>query len=179
MPLPSLAALIGIRLAEVSNRIVRLTDLPRFRGLELGEALCAAGSSQRRFDLLDGFLKGRFADAGEQRRELAWAINRLGRAFAPTSSVVAREVGWSRRHFARQFLEATGFSPGRFRRVSRFERFAGSVALEPTATMASLAAEVGYFDEAHLARDVREFSDMTPHELRARFNRLAGGIRDN
>ena len=42
----------------------------------------------------------------------------------------------------------------------------------------ALAADAGYVDQAHLARDVRDFSDMTPGDLRARLLPAAGGVRD-
>ena len=34
-------------------------------------------------------------------------------------------------------------------------------------TQADLAAECGFFDQAHLAREVRDLSGQTPTELRA------------
>lgn len=57
------------------------------------------------------------------------------------------------------------------RRVLRFRRFLTSVedaaAGRRDATLASLAWDLGYADQAHLARECRELSGLTPHELAA------------
>jgi AraC-like DNA-binding protein len=104
---------------------------------------------------------------------------RLAAAAAPHSSILAREIGWSRRHFAARFRAVTGFAPDRFRRLARFERFADALARHPDAALAGLAAETGYADQPHLSRDVLEFSGMTPGGLRARLIPQAGGVRDD
>jgi transcriptional regulator GlxA family with amidase domain len=106
-------------------------------------------------------------------------MRRLAGAPGPVTSALADEIGWSRKHFTRRFRAATGFSPDRFRRLARFERFAAALARAPDDSLAGLAAECGYVDQAHLARDVRAFSDMTPGELRARLIPGGGGVRED
>ena len=49
----------------------------------------------------------------------------------------------------------------------RFERLAALVAADPWADWAGAAVACGYFDQAHLAREVRELADITPTDLRA------------
>jgi transcriptional regulator GlxA family with amidase domain len=90
---------------------------------------------------------------------------------------VARDIGWSRKHFGRRFRAAIGFSPDRFRRLARFERFTAALSRAPDDSLAGLATQIGYVDQAHLARDVRDFAAMTPGELRSRLIPGGGGIR--
>jgi AraC-like DNA-binding protein len=99
----------------------------------------------------------------------------LAKAEGPSSSAVANEIGWSRRHFARRFRDSTGFSPDRFRRIARFQRFVGGLTGAPGDDLAGLAVDSGYADQPHLARDVRDFTGMTPGELRARLVPERGG----
>jgi len=71
-----------------------------------------------------------------------------------------RETGISDRQFRRRCLEETGLSPKQLCRVLRFRR-----ALELGARglpWSLIAAEAGYFDQAHLIRDFREFTGSTP-----------------
>ena len=177
MPLSSLAAMTGAPLSALANCVAPLSDLIGQAAADLGGALCDTDGAEQRFDLLDRFLIGRFARDGETDRPVAWAMRRLAAASGPSTTVLADEIGWSRRHFARRFRAATGFSPDRFRRIARFERFAAAIMRRPGDSLAGLAAECGYVDQAHLTRDVRDFSDMTPGELRTRLIPGEAGVR--
>jgi AraC-like DNA-binding protein len=176
MPLTSLAAVCGAPLAAVANRVVAFADLVGPEAHDLGGALCEAADAGVRFDLLDRFLERRFATR-DRDRAAAWAMNRLAGAQGPVTSALAEEIGCSRKHFIQRFRAATGFSPDRFRRLARFERFTEAIMRAPGDNLAGLAAECGYVDQAHLTRDVRAFSDMTPGELRARLIPGEGGVR--
>jgi AraC-like DNA-binding protein len=49
----------------------------------------------------------------------------------------------------------------------RFERLTALLAREPGADLARSAPACGYYDQAHLAREVRDFAGVTPTQLRA------------
>jgi AraC-like DNA-binding protein len=98
---------------------------------------------------------------------------------APGSGALAEEIGWSRKQLASRVRAQCGFGPDRLRRLARFERFAESIRQRPDESLAGLAAEHGYVDQAHLTREVRAFSDMTPGELRARQIPAQGGVRED
>ncbi|MGZ8351405.1 MAG: helix-turn-helix domain-containing protein [Allosphingosinicella sp.] len=177
LPLQSLASVVGAPLAEIANMVVPLRDLIGTPADDLGARLYDADSAEDRFRQLDAFLAARFASAREPDRPVDFAMRRLKCAAGPAAHRLADEIGWSRRHFARRFRAATGFSPDRFRRLARFERFTAALARAPADSLAGLAAECGYVDQAHLTRDVRDFADMTPGELRARLIPGGAGVR--
>lgn len=177
MPLASMAAVTGAPAAELANRVAPLRDLIGGDADDLGGALCEAADAEARFDLLDTFFARRFADAKEPDRPIAWAMPHLASAVGPLTSRLATEIGWSRKHFIRRFRNATGVSPDRYRRIARFERFAAAIAARPDDSLAGLATDCGFVDQAHLARDVRAFADMTPGELRSRLIPGGGGVR--
>ena len=177
LPLASLAAVTGAPLSEIANRVVPMRDLIGAQADALGGALCDSRSAEQRFGLLDAFLADRFSRHDVMNGPVSWAMDRLVRAVRPVTSRLAEEIGWSRRHFIGRFRAATGFSPDRFRRLARFERFADAIMATPGEGLAGLAADCGYVDQAHLTRDVRAFSDMTPGELRARLLPNEAGVR--
>jgi AraC-like DNA-binding protein len=177
MPLCSLAAAVGAPLAEVANCVAPLRALIGAQADDLGGRLCEADSADRRFALLDAFFTRRFADASEADRPVEHAMRRLARPGAPAVDALADELGWSRRHFSRRFRAATGFSPDRFRRIARFERFTAALARAPGDSLAGLAADHGYADQAHLTHEVRDFSGLTPAELRAQLIPGEAGFR--
>jgi AraC-like DNA-binding protein len=73
---------------------------------------------------------------------------------------IARQAGMSERQFRRRCLEESGLAPKHLCRVLRFRR---ACALGQRGLPWGLvAAEAGYFDQAHLIRDFREFTGYTP-----------------
>ena len=179
MPIDSLAAVCGTPAAAIANRCERLTDVVGGVARSLGDALCTARGSAERFDLLDDFLEARIARGADDDRPVKWALRRLTDAAAPSIEALAGEIGWSRKHLANRFAAATGFTPQTYRRLARFERFAATLAAEPEGSLAMLAADAGYHDQAHLGRDVMAFGAMTPGELRRRLIPAQGGVRDD
>ncbi|WP_434056803.1 helix-turn-helix domain-containing protein [Amycolatopsis ponsaeliensis] len=66
----------------------------------------------------------------------------------------------SERRLRRRFVQAVGYGPATYLRVTRFQR---AVALAPRVPgLAALAAAAGYADQAHLSRDCRALTGLTP-----------------
>ena len=104
---------------------------------------------------------------------LAWVWEVEGHRWSYESSAeLVRDAGWSRRHFTSRFTRATGLRPKAFARVLRFQR-AKELLVRPDASLAAIALDAGYYDQAHLNRDFRAFAGCTPTELMAR--RLPAG----
>lgn len=179
LPLHALAAVCGAPVAELANRVVPLADLIGADARDLGERLGTARDPHDRFDLLDEFLRRRFTAMAAPDRSILWAMERLSAEHAPTVSGIASEIGWSRKHLANRFAAVTGFSPQSYRRLARFERFSAAIAARPHDSLAVLAIDAGYHDQAHMTREVRAFSEMTPGELRRRQLPGQGGVRED
>ena len=80
---------------------------------------------------------------------------------------LASDLGVGERHLRRRFHTAVGYAPKTLDRVLRFQRFL-RIAEGPEGTgadLAVLAALTGYADQAHLARDTRRLSGLTPTGL--------------
>jgi AraC-like DNA-binding protein len=67
-------------------------------------------------------------------------------------------AGVSRRQLERIFLRKVGIGPKLFSRIVRFQHLLRA----PQGDWAVMAADSGYFDQAHLIRDFREFTGQTP-----------------
>jgi AraC-like DNA-binding protein len=153
---------LGLPMHELANRIVPLDDvLPRtVRGL--GARIEAATSWEERFDLLDAIFLAQLASARAPSTDVAWAWTALARTHgrAPIGWICDR-LGRSRRHLAQRFREQVGLPPKTVARILRFER-----AVELLGTreigLAELAFACGYYDQAHLNRDFRQFAGTSP-----------------
>jgi AraC-like DNA-binding protein len=75
---------------------------------------------------------------------------------------VCRTSGYSERQVRRRVLAATGHSPKRLMRIGRMQRLLLSGRGE---SWARSAVDHGFYDEAHMANDVRALAGATPHAL--------------
>lgn len=103
-------------------------------------------------------------------REAAWRL-RSPRARLPH---VASDLGISERHLRRRFQRSIGYGCRTFGRVQRFQRLLLIHQRYPDATLARLAADAGYADQAHMTRDVQRLSGQSPGDLLRAGARAAG-----
>jgi AraC-like DNA-binding protein len=121
---------------------------------------------------LDDFSGGLFRQL-DRIEVLAFAVKELELVGGLTSvAAVANHVGLSSRQFQRRFIEAVGIAPKLFCRIQRFQRVF-SILENDGSGWADAAVRCGYYDQAHLIRDVREFAGKTPIALLAEETDLA------
>lgn len=81
-------------------------------------------------------------------------------------AALAAEAGWSDRHLRSRFREEIGLTPKAAARVIRFDRARRRLQVLATSgeqpSLASLAADCGYYDQAHLAPEFRELAGCAP-----------------
>jgi AraC-like DNA-binding protein len=109
------------------------------------------------------------------QKVLAWMVERRGMV---SINDLAGQSGFSARQFRRVCLEQSGLTPKFLARVLRF-RHAQALAERHRRQFAELALACGYYDQAHLIRDFREFSGRTPAScgMAVFSNRTAGAPR--
>lgn len=167
--------LLRLPMHEVFGRLVTLEELFGGRGLLLWEALACAAGWEERFAVLDEFLLGRLDDALSPVPSVTRALGRL-RASGGTVRVdaLAAELGCSRRYLTAGFREQVGVPPKLFARILRFHRAVGLIGTGPG--WAEIALACGYYDQAHLIRDVKQFAGSTPGEFAQRLLPDGGGV---
>jgi AraC-like DNA-binding protein len=72
---------------------------------------------------------------------------------------VAAGLGLGERQLRRRFTAAVGYGPATYLRVARLQR--ARALARHTPNLATLAAEAGYADQAHLGRDCRQLTGAT------------------
>jgi AraC-like DNA-binding protein len=160
-------ALFAMPAGEMAADAVPLDALWGAAAGELLDRLDAAGSWPDRFAVLDRFLlriaAGRAEVPSGVRDETAEAFRRLlvtsGRVGV---AALATEIGWSRRHLTDQFVAEYGLGPKEMARVLRFERSKAMFLRPGRPSLATIAAECGYADQAHMARDWRALAGASP-----------------
>jgi AraC-like DNA-binding protein len=170
-------ALLGVPMVELTNRVVDLDDVVGPRADQLVDRLYDAGSWEERFLLLDATLGRRFAESEPPHPALVHAWSRLSESHGRMEiGDLCREVGWSRRYLTTRFREEIGLAPKTLARVLRFQRVAALLARDAGPRFAEIAYECGYYDQAHLNRDFREFAGTTPGDYVGRLLPDGGGV---
>ncbi|MCP4643941.1 MAG: AraC family transcriptional regulator [bacterium] len=104
--------------------------------------------------------------------EVRTAIERIeehilqGDAFDAPS--LAGEMGMSRDHFARQFKQATGWSPTDYFQNRRVQH-ASCLLLNSRQSATEVAYALGYFDASHFSRLFKRYRGISPREYRRRY----------
>jgi AraC-like DNA-binding protein len=144
----------------------------RRRAVELRDRLCAAASPTQRFRILEGALLDRLSGSPKSHGAVPIAIDHLDQGDVSVSRVAAL-VHLSHRRLIEVFSAEVGLTPKSFARVRRFKRAMALARRIPSPDWGRLALACGYFDQSHLIRDFRAFSDLSPEEfLRHRGDRV-------
>jgi len=118
---------------------------------------------QQRIESLQCFLLALLQDAPANPR-VETAVRLLASApWLPHIDRLAHRLGLSERHFRRLFTSEVGISPKLFHRIMRFQRTMQYRTAE--LPWSRVAAVCGYADQAHLIREVVEFSGRTPRQV--------------
>jgi AraC-like DNA-binding protein len=155
-------------LSAFTNRTLGLDDVIGATARGLQAELHDAPTWEARFAILDRVIAARVAASRSPSRELIWSWEELTRTAGRVRiSALVDEIGWSERHFAREFRDHLGMTPKAFARVLRFARVVKQLTRCNTPRLVDIALDCGYYDQAHFTRDFRTFAGITPTELLA------------
>lgn len=157
---------LGRPLHDLRNRGVSLGDLFGDRARQLTMELYDAPGWDQRFDILDREIGARLWTGRPLSPDVLWTWRRIVESRGQlTIGSLAVETGRSRKHLIAQFKEHIGLAPKVFARVLRFGHAVDGLKQRGGGGLADIAADCGYYDQAHFDRDFREFAGVTPSEL--------------
>ena len=162
-----LSAILAVDASTIVDRRVRLGELV---GASHEVALCrrladAKTSNDRRVEL-ERYVADVVASSevgGDLFVQLV--LDHLAESAHASQATLAHRLGISPRQLHRRSLRAFGYGIATLARLLRFQRFlalAGLGARRSTSSLAGLAAAAGYADQAHLSRDCRAITGLSP-----------------
>lgn len=155
------APLLGVSAHALTDRTVLLEDLWGRAGGDLGGELLAAPSLQDVMDRLTRALALRARQTFEPASgPLARHAVRLLEAGEVRVESVAARLGVTARHLRRAFTESVGIGPKDFARTVRLQRAVRWAATSKD--WARIAADAGYYDQAHLIAEFQQLVGLTP-----------------
>jgi AraC-like DNA-binding protein len=178
-------ALLGLPAGELADLDVPADAVLGAVCAELRDRVQAAATWPERFAILDEILRRRVIAGEDVAPGVRWAWGELLReGGALRVSALAEGTGWSGRHLTSRFRAEIGLTPKAAARVIRFDRTRKLLVRRLTAAspapaeyrLADLAADCGYFDQAHLAREFRALAGCPPSQwLAEEFRNVQAG----
>jgi AraC-like DNA-binding protein len=150
-------ALLGVPAAELAGELLELDDVAPALA-DLPERLQET-TLRRGVGVVLRALGGALAHHGDARPR-----HEVGRALAGLTrgervEEVADAVGYSRRRLSSLVRQETGLAPKAYQRIARFEATRALIGRRP---LARVAAECGYADQGHLAREWADLAGCPP-----------------
>jgi len=154
---------LGLPAHELQNTMVSLEDLWGRLADELRERLLEAATPQARLNVMEQTLLARAAQRLERHPAVAFALHEFhGLPHTRTIADVTGQIGLSAKRFIQVFSGEVGLTPKLFCRVRRFQRVLRRIDKGRPVEWAAVAADCGYFDQAHFIHDFRAFSGINP-----------------
>jgi AraC-like DNA-binding protein len=130
---------------------------------ELRDRLREVPSRAARLDVLEAALRARLCKPRALHSAVRQGLQQFhGAPHIDSVMRVARDAGLSRRRFAQVFREQVGVTPKLYCRIRRFQQVVRQIGLGVPVDWAAVALAAGYYDQAHLANDFRDFAGITP-----------------
>src|SRR5262249_22669878 len=169
---------LGLPAGDLADSHVDLETLWGLPARRLRERLCEAGTSAERGGLLQEALLLRLCHDVEQHYAVSAALEMFGKIQPrPTIREAAKYLGLSERRFIQVFKAEVGIRPKLFSRIKRFQQTRSFIQQNPSPDWASLALDLGYFDQSHLIREFLEFSGLSPTDYLNRHKSLIEHIK--
>ena len=148
---------------ELQNMHVSLEDLWGREAKLMRERILEAPTPKMKFQVLEESLLARTAKPLERHRAVNHALALFRNIHtAPAMAEISEQIGISSRRFIQLFSNEVGLTPKVFSRVRRFQQVLRTVHSGVDFDWAEIAADCGYYDQAHFIHDFRAFSGINP-----------------
>jgi AraC-like DNA-binding protein len=165
---------LGMDLAELTDQLVGADGLwPEAATAEHAAKLPLAAQIAS----LAAAVSGRLERLAPRDPRVLWALDELVRS-AGRARVdhLSRRAGISRQHLTRRVRQYVGIGPKRLARILRLQAALGEMRAG-AAPGAAAALATGYYDQPHMARELRALTGLSPAALYRRFHSSKTGRR--
>ncbi len=158
-------AFFKMPMKELNNKNIPIDELGDTQIMELEKRLIDAPDNSTCIRLIEKFLLKRIFLIDEIRHKRLFAVIESISHEQHDISELAQTACLGYKQFKRVFNEHIGVNPKDFVRISRFQKAAHKLQIQPQITLTELADECGYYDMSHLIKEFKEFSGYTPREF--------------
>lgn len=152
----------------MSDLVDRKMDISRFFPFDAEAAekeIFASNSPEERVAYMEGLLSSNIPEPDDKVDELNRIVGAIMEDRSMTSvDLLVDRFNVSKRTLQRMFKKYLGVSPKWA--IQRYRMHEASEAIENGADIATVALELGYFDQAHFSKDFKTIVGASPHAYR-------------
>lgn len=165
-------AFLDLPAHEFTDHVVELGSLSRRFERQLLQACATQTTLAGKIAAAESFLVAQLSKSRADSYLLMLAANIVDYGGRVSVDELALAAGISNRQLERRFLRDVGIGPKLLARIVRFQQVFRALD-EANAAWVDVALACGYYDQAHLIRDCRQFAQQTPAVLLASQSPLA------
>ncbi|TFV88789.1 AraC family transcriptional regulator [Blastococcus sp. CT_GayMR16] len=155
-------AVFGVDPAPLRGRVVDLGTAWRAAPGLRAELLAGSGDPDSMLDRTEAVLLSGLDETVRGLPRCAVAVAALEAEPARSIAELAAELGISHGHLDREFTRVVGLGPRTLARVLRVRRLLEQIDVQDRVAWTRLAADLGWYDQAHLVRDVTRHTGVPP-----------------
>jgi len=154
---------LGRPLTEIAGQVVEGDQILDAVFLELRERLLETPAGMPMFLLAEAMLREKFYGKLVVNPFVDFAVNRImSNPSGISIKNIAEKAGYSSKHLISIFSSHVGVNPKAFLRIIRFQKAVQDIESKGNINWVQLAHDCGYYDQAHLVANFKEFSGFTP-----------------
>lgn len=158
--------IVGTEIDSLTDTILPFEDVWGRDAREIEEQLFECKDSMEGIGILGRALQHRVKRRSSGQQIVDIAIEMASKADgAVRVQELCDRVGVGRRRLLRHFRREVGLSPKRYCRILRFHALLKRAQEPDRGSWADLAAELGFFDQAHLISELRDLTGENPTAL--------------
>lgn len=165
------AAITGASASAFLNHVADAHELLGSAIDDAAEALMRADGTAAMVEIVEAMIAGLVARARRQSSFVAQVDAWLAASHSPEVDDLVATTGLSRRQVERRCNALYGAPPKLLAR--KYRALKAAVALAAHEADASALIERGFYDQSHFIREVKQFTGLTPSQLREQPNLLA------
>lgn len=159
-----LARILNIPASELNNKVIPLAGLFGDAGAIFQRDMRASGKLSEKINLMEDFVR-KMADShpstGDPMVAIALDLIQRHKGVIPIHHLTDI-IGCQPRQLERKFISAVGISPKHLCNIVRVHAFIKLLQSDKKYNLTGFAYDSGYYDQAHLIRDFRKITGLTP-----------------
>lgn len=156
---------IPLPMHEITDCVVDGDQMLTKEILNLRDALLHLPTVAQKFSYAANYLTTCYIRKLTLNPFVDFAVNQIIRQpNSQTIKWIAGKTGYSHKHFINIFKNHTGLTPKAFLTVNRFQKAIQEIENRKSINWSAVAAETGYYDQAHFIAEFKGFSGFTPQQ---------------
>lgn len=152
---------LGLKPAHLRGRVLDLIEAwPRAEAIR--ETLLSCDDPDAMCRIVEHALRDALVEGGDRVERCREAVKALEEDPTTPIGTIADGLGVSHPHLDREFTAVIGITPRALARLLRMRRLLQEIDVTGEVPWAGLAHELGWYDQAHLIRDFKRHTGVTP-----------------